>query len=339
MQTTHLANARHSGGNNPAMGARALGLLISAILLASVGCGPAQDIGSEDVAQQLGALSHFEGEDDAGRISTNGMSVNGMSVNGMSVNGMSVNGMSVNGLTPEALRSEQFAAWFQSDPEANDMMMQYVVRCGLEKKKSLRYVDAVTGQKYVWEGLLGLTPGWAKGKPASETEEQLLTACLAAHANKYGVHIGISVLGADAKGRKIHYSREELATYSRPEACFFGNLYAKEGIYVGSDRAFLDSTESTARACGLTSAMEDASSECPPFIHIGSCSDVCELDKSGLYYTRCTLNGKEYKPITTRLKPEDVYQCGDGVCQFTERCGSGTTWDSCQADCGTCDGN
>ena len=147
------------------------------------------------------------------------------------------------------------------------------------------------------------------------------------------------MLGDDSKGRKIKYTRDELATYSRPEACFFGNLFDEEGIFVGSDRDYLDPTESSARACGLTSSMEATNNECPPFVHIGSCASVCELDKSKLYYERCRINGKTYLPITTRLKPADVYRCGDGVCQFTEHCGTGTTWDNCRADCGTCPAN
>jgi len=142
------------------------------------------------------------------------------------------------------------------------------------------------------------------------------------------------VLGRDAQGQKIHYSKAELATYSRREGCFFGD-FSEGTVYVGSDWNHLDDGESTARACGLSSP-DGVSSECPPLVHVGTCASVCELDKSGLYYESCTVNGKSYLPITTRLQPKDVYQCGDGVCQFTERCGTGTTWDSCQADCGSC---
>jgi hypothetical protein len=70
--------------------------------------------------------------------------------------------------------------------------------------------------------------------------------------------------------------------------------------------------------------------------YVGACESLCTREGNTPYYTRCTLNGREYLPITTRLRPEDGYACEDGVCQFTERCGTGTTPDSCQADCGTC---
>jgi len=29
-------------------------------------------------------------------------------------------------------------------------------------------------------------------------------------------------------------------------------------------------------------------------------------------------------------------KCGDGICQFTESCGNGSSANSCKADCGTC---
>ena len=49
-----------------------------------------------------------------------------------------------------------------------------------------------------------------------------------------------------------------------------------------------------------------------------------------------TYNGVTYKPLTTRIRTQDVFKCGDGLCQFTERCGSGNTASSCASDCGTC---
>ena len=67
-----------------------------------------------------------------------------------------------------------------------------------------------------------------------------------------------------------------------------------------------------------------------------SCKSFCTLDPSKKFYTQCTYNGVTYLPITTRILPTDVYSCGDGVCQFTESCGTGGTYDNCFVDCGTC---
>jgi hypothetical protein len=65
-------------------------------------------------------------------------------------------------------------------------------------------------------------------------------------------------------------------------------------------------------------------------------STYCTLNSAGTYYLYCNYNGVYYRPITTRMRRTDIYSCGDGVCQFTERCGSGTSYNSCYADCGAC---
>jgi hypothetical protein len=69
---------------------------------------------------------------------------------------------------------------------------------------------------------------------------------------------------------------------------------------------------------------------------VGSCSTYCTKDSTNTFYTSCTYNGTTYRPITTRMKSSDIYTCGDGVCQATEHCGTGTTPSSCAADCGSC---
>jgi hypothetical protein len=303
-------------------GSNVLGLLLAAQMMA-VGCGPAREF-----QEPSSPTSQTQGI----RI-LNGISANGISANGISANGISANGISANGLTPEGVNTADFTAWFQTDPERNDTLMRYMVRCGARPGQHLTYTDPTTATSYTWEGLLGLTPEWTSGMAVTEAEQQVMTACLAAHVNKYGLHVSLSVLGQDAQEQELAFSQEELATYSRPEGCFFGNLFTGEGFFVGTDGSGLAASESSARACALTSS---ATSECAPMAYVGACESLCTREGNTPYYTRCTLNGREYRPITTRLKPEDVYTCGDGVCQFTERCGTGTTPDSCQADCGSC---
>jgi hypothetical protein len=168
----------------------------------------------------------------------------------------------------------------------------------------------------------------------TEAEEQVMTACLAAHVNKYGVHIPLSMLGRDAKGQVLGFDQQELATYSRPEGCFFGNLFKGEGFFVGLNGLSLSGAESSVRTCALGS--NDTTSACAPMAYVGLCKSLCTREGTNPYYTSCTLNGRQYKPLTTRLRPEDMYQCGDGVCQVTEHCGGGTTSDSCEVDCGAC---
>jgi hypothetical protein len=301
------------------------GLLALALTLTlAAGCGPGA--GPEETPGGLGVLGgELQGD--------NGLSTNGLSTNGLSTNGLSTNGLSTNGLSTQG-----FTTWFHQDTGLASAVMKYVVLCAAPAGQALTFTSPVTGVTYTWTGSLGLAPGWASGLAATQAEQQVVSACLAAHANKYGIHIPISVLGQDVRGLEVPFNAWELSTFSKKEACFFGNLFDGSGLYAANDEAYLNPKESTSRGCGLSSSATN--SECPPILHVGLCAQLCERASTGRtvkpYYATCTYKEKTYLPLTTRIRPEDAYQCGDGVCQFTERCGSGNTYDSCQSDCGAC---
>ncbi|MGZ3458791.1 MAG: hypothetical protein ACXU86_09815 [Archangium sp.] len=279
------------------------------LLLAGAGCAP---------------MEEDSGSSELGTTTQDMVTLNGLAFNGLAFNGLAFNGLS----------SEAFSSWFKSDPALADMVMRYTVECAVPAGQSRTYKYRDT--TYTWYGWLGLARDWASGAPATEAEQQIITACLAAHANKYGKHILISVLGQGAQGQTIPVSSWELSTFPEREACFFGNLFTGEGIYVGNDRGMLDERESTPRACALSTSANDARDACPPLIYVGSCQGSCEKDSTGNGYTRCTSNGITYLPLTTRMLSQDIYRCGDGVCQFTESCGTGQQYDNCRSDCGLC---
>jgi hypothetical protein len=297
-------------------------MLLSALwLLGAVACGTEElDAEPEALAVRHQPLQ-FE----------NGLSANGLSANGLSANGLSANGLSANGLS-----AEDFRSWFSQAPAHADMVMQYVVRCAVPAGQSRTYTHAPTQQTFTWHGGLGLTPGWASGQPISLAEQQLLTACLASHVNKYGVSVLISVLGKTATGQSIPYTDAELHDYAIKEGCFFGNLFTGQGVFYGNDSHLLDDKQSSARACVLSSEHPESMTTCSPMVYTGPCDRICTREPGAPFYTTCTWKGVTYRPITTRIHPDDVYTCGDGVCQFTESCGRGTTATSCQKDCGRC---
>jgi hypothetical protein len=315
----HCALALQKHGKFAVLWCLAVGLCLGT----AVGCGTEE---ARPLERERGVMG---GRGDGSEMGEHGLSVNGLSVNGLSVNGLSVNGLSVNGL-----QTASFRGWFEQDPGTRESVMRYVVMCALPEGQSRTYQSPAMGLTYVWPGRLGLALEWGNGMPATVAEQQVITACLAAHANKFGLHIGISVLGLTAQGTAMPYTSWELATYSEREACFFGNAFTEQGLYVANDRNVLNPKESTTRACGLSSKKQ--SIDCPPLVHVGSCKDFCTLDSTKTFYTQCTYQGVKYKPLTTRILPEDIYGCGDGVCQFTESCGTGSTYDSCKADCGEC---
>ncbi|WP_224364038.1 hypothetical protein [Hyalangium versicolor] len=292
------------------------------MLLGSVACGRPDTVSGPDVAptsqeQQL--------------VGGNGLTQNGLTQNGLTQNGLTQNGLATNGL-----ETADFAGWFSQDGALNATVMKYLVQCALPAGETRGYQDASTGTSYLWEGGLGLATGWASGQPMSEAEQQLVSACMAAHVNKYGLHVSLSVLGRTAQQEPIPYTAEELQNFPRREGCFFGNLFTGEGVFAATDGEYLDEAESSPRACALSTRENASVSECSPIVHVNSCEQYCTLDPSGLFYTQCTYNGRTYLPLTTRIRSEDVYTCGDGVCQFTESCGSDTRANSCMNDCGRC---
>jgi hypothetical protein len=303
--------------------------LCLALLSTTLACGP---VAPE--AEPLSLALQRQGIDSA-----NGLTLNGLSANGLSTNGLSTNGLSTNGLSTNGLSTHGFSSWFAQDPARSDMVMRYIVRCAVPADQVRTHTDPQTQASYLWRGELGLAPGWASGQPATLAEQQLVTACLAAHANKFGVSVIISVLGQSATGQFIPYSEGEFHQYSRKEACFFGNVFNGEGIFFGVDSPRLHDNESSPRACELSSVNPDQRNDCPPLTYMGKCDKLCEPFQGEKFYERCTWNGVTYRPITTRVSKETVYSCGDGICQFTESCGRGNHYNSCEKDCGRCPGD
>ena len=256
--------------------------------------------------------------------------LNGLSVNGLSVNGLSVNGLSVNGLS-----SVEFKAWFNQNPAEHAEVMHYVAQCAMPASSGLTWINPKTGKTHTWTGLLNLAPDWSAGRRPTAREQQIVSACLAAHINKFDKHVPISVLGRNAKETPLPYTAQELALFAEKEACFFGNYFTGRGGLAGMDRDLLRHRESSSRVCGLRSGRKN-NEECPAVAHVGACQSFCTLDATGTYYTQCNYQGQSFVPLTTRIQPTEIFECGDGVCQFTESCGTGTTPDNCQADCGVC---
>jgi hypothetical protein len=265
----------------------------------------------------------------------NGFSPNGLNQNGLNKNGLNKNGLNQNGLNQNGLSSPGFATWFDRDAPTSDMVMSYLVKCALPAGQTRTFTSPRTRVVYTWPGALGLLPGWAAGSPMTTAEEQVLTACLAAHVNKYGVHVWIAVEGRGASGAQIPIGPTELADYPVREACFYGNLVQDEGIFMNFDSPNWDPASSSARGCAVD--INHQTPDCSPIVTTGNeCKDNCTQDATHTFWESCTWNGKTYKPLTTRIRRQDVYRCGDGVCQFTEHCGTGTSASSCRSDCGLC---
>jgi GLTT repeat (6 copies) len=264
-------------------------------------------------------------------IASNGIASNGIASNGMLTNGLSpgdgTNGLAENGLVPASLDLQAFKDWFSKDESYSAMVMTYVARCALAEGQSLSYTTATeTPTTYAFAGTLGLAPTWASGQPIPQAEQELVSACLAAHTNRFGQHVSISVRGYQADGSPIAVTQDEYTQYTFDEACFFGNLFAGPGTFMALGPSSLDPVISTPRGCAAENGVP---TPCAPMVHTGgSCSDVCTAGTDGTAeWASCTVNGISYRPIHIFLSKKSLNVCGDGVCQLSE------TADSCPADC------
>jgi hypothetical protein len=270
-------------------------------------------------------------------MATNGMATNGMATNGMATNGMATNGMATNGLAPgegtsgisvnalsdAGIQTSEFQAWFAASPSYADMVMSYVVKCALPEGTVLSYDH--DGATYAWPGVLGVAPAWADG-PISATDQELVSACLAAHTNGYGLHVMISVRGYKADGTTIAVTAEEAAGWTFREACFFGNLFDAYGVGVALEPDLLDPKYSTPRGCATEFGV---SQQCSPMTQSADlCSTYCSVGPDGKTWQTCTLpDGRTFHPVQVFLQQSDVNVCGDGICSFPENDSS------CAADC------
>jgi len=298
--------------------------LAAAALLA--GCGPASEIDSLPAEKHIGAGGQALSAD------------NGLGANGLNRNGLNRNGLNRNGLNRNGLDKLEFKTWFDEDPSTSNAVMKYLYACAADPGSTLPWTDPVTGASYSWAGALGIAPGWTGGMPATLAEQQIISACLAAHTNYYGRSVPIAVEGYKASGSVIPKVNNEVKTYSVREAAFFGNIFDATGaLYSCRDHGEWGLEYSSARACAFDYKGDvTPATVCTPIVFVGACSSFCHWKDGDQAYDSCTYGGTIYKPITTRLRPTEVYKCGDGICQFTERCGTGKTYDSCKADCGVC---
>jgi len=333
-----MSTSRSAGRSH----ARIASALAMALLLPAASCGQTGGEGVVDTAEDagLGALLAAGCYAEARMYTPPGFasarSSNGMAPNGLTGNGLCQNGLAGAGLDLARMSNDDFATWFDQDPRLATMVVKYLYRCAAPEGQSLTWTDPSTGISHTWYGGLGLAPGWVGGAAATTAEQQTVSACLASLTNKFGVSVKLAMEGRSADGAQIPITDGELSTYSVREGCFFGNLFAGEGLYVGLDHWPWDPATSSVRACAAHAEYNESSIECPPIYQVGYCRDYCVLDSTETFYEECTVNGVSYHPLTTRILPSDVYSCGDGECQLSESCGTGDEYDNCASDCGAC---
>ena len=105
-----------------------------------------------------------------------------------------------------------------------------MVKCALASGDSLVKSDQY-GTAYTFDGGLGVAPGWKTGA-CDQNCQELISACLMAHVNTYGVHYPIWLdSAAPSVGWGLPPSNYKM------EGTFFGNIMSTGNMNHGSDVA------------------------------------------------------------------------------------------------------
>jgi hypothetical protein len=204
-------------------------------------------------------------------LATNGLAANGLAANGLAANGLAANGLAANGLAANGLAANGLAANGLADPMAQKFM-EYVVSCALPAGRSVTYTR--DGVAYTFAGSIGVAPDW-ESQSCDVSCQRWVSACVLARVNKLGVHVQISIRGAnDALAITPH----ELKDFPAREATYYGNLFQ-----VAQPRYACLPPRATQipRVCG------DSLVGCAVAVS-GACEELCESPGRDGTYRECS---------------------------------------------------
>ena len=227
-------------------------------------------------------------------VSDNALSPNALSPNALSPNALSPNALSPNALSPNALSPNGLTA-LQDPGQGGTLsraLLKYTVSCALTPSQSFSFswTDAsnvVHNETY--PGSLGLAPAWATG-PLDLTGQEMVSACLAARTNWYGVEVIISVRSS-LDPLKSSLTSAETQAYPHIEGAFWGNLFSSSPrLYACYDPDNVATAQADDRDCAYGYVAANGSLEpCGIIALAGSCHDVCR-QLQGPYYPSCRSN-------------------------------------------------
>jgi hypothetical protein len=266
------------------MHSRSLAPLLTCLAILVVGCGETaiDDSDDEDIAETEQAI-----------VSTNALGMNALGMNALGMNALGMNALGMNALGMNALAAIQ-----EDSPLGvqNRQLLEYTVSCALTPSQSFTFswtdsAGAVHNEAY--PGLLGLAPGWATGPITSETEQRMISACLAARTNWYGLTVLISLRSVLAPLRN-NPTDQELISFPYVEGAFWGNLFgAYPALYTCFEPGNIARARLAHRDCAAGHLDENGQPvECGIINIVGSCTDVCgNLDPHERWYTACAEPG------------------------------------------------
>ena len=168
----------------------------------------------------------------ANRLTTNALNANTLTTNALNANLLAANALTANPKASELLIAKPLNTETLKDPYLNlqlhdpggRQLLEYIVRCALKPTEKVQLTDKITGQTTEFQGNIGLYPSWSSTRCGRECQE-LISACLLAHVNAFGVKAEISLSGP---GRERTISERDI--FPIREAAFYGNLFGSANM-------------------------------------------------------------------------------------------------------------
>ena len=230
-------------------------------------------------------------------------------------NALSMNALSMNRLSPDTLLLNAKSAGNMVETTAGRQALQYIARCALANGDYLHVEFG--GQSWNFPGLLGLVPQWEHGA-LDTASQQVMTACLLAHVNAFGVSVPISARSSLLAEADV----VESSVFYYGDGAFYGNLYRssaeKFACKIRANR-YIDAstgavmTAASPSASARVCAGEKTAAECG-VTFAGYCDQVCntiEQDGDQWRFGDCLgANGHRYHDtVTVWLEGERAQSC------------------------------
>jgi hypothetical protein len=257
------------------------------------------------------------------RLALNRLALNRLALNRLALNRLALNRLALNGTTELDMTEE------------GREVLKYVAQCALRDGDVL--VAEHEGVTYEFPGLLGLAPQW-EDAPLQQGDQRMLSACLLAHVNAFGVSVPISLRDQGS----LPSSPDERIQYSVYEGTFFGQVFEDGELKVYScqgsvSTAALEHSEDRAlRVC------TDGTGECA-IVPVGRCLDVCEQRHPDEGWVDCWANGVRYREtVSVYLFADDPdgknQRCTTRTCKMNSAIGNAAILDcngkdKCDVDC------
>ena len=179
--------------------------------------------------------------------------------------------------------------------QADRQFLKYVIRCALPQgvvvESKSRYGH------FRFNGRHGLAPDWTK-RPLIEQEQELVSACILALTNKFGVAVPVYLVPGTKPPNLKRRKEDGSLDYRLFEGAFFGNLFLpspKAFVCVGNGRTVAPGDPIwSKRVCGLPDGNGGRTSRCGMVI-VGSCGTKKPYTVSGVTWSN---------PIQVYLRPQ-----------------------------------